>query len=264
MTDSPVLFIMTDGLRPDALLAADAPNLHAFRARGASTLTGQSVVPSITLPCHVSIFHSVPPSRHGILENEWHAMARPVVGLVEQAKIHGRRAAFFHNWEYLRDLNRPSNLYFSYFIDTAYQEDGDDFVAEQAALYLPRRLFDFTFVYLGTIDTAGHAYGWMSEGYIAQIARVDRLIGQLLASAPDDTTILIHSDHGGHERTHGTEKPEDMTIPWLIAGPGIRAGYTIERAVSLLDSAPTLAHALGIPAARDWEGQAVREAWDVG
>jgi predicted AlkP superfamily pyrophosphatase or phosphodiesterase len=261
ITPAPVVFIMLDGLRPDALLQADAPHLHAFKARSAHTLTAQSVVPSVTLPCHTSIFHSVPPSRHGITENDWHPMARPVVGLVDQAKHHDKKSAFFYNWEFLRDLNRPGSLYYSYFIDTSYQEDGDDFVAEAAAAMLARRLIDFTFIYLGTIDTAGHAYGWMEAGYFAQIARVDRLVGQILAAAPGDHRVLIHSDHGGHERTHGTEMPEDMTIPWMLAGPGIREDYAIQRAVSLLDTAPTLAALLGVPPVRDWEGTAVDEAF---
>lgn len=259
---APVVFIMTDGLRPDALLQADAPHLQAFKACSAYTLQAQSVMPSITLPCHTSIFHSVPPTRHGILSNEWHPMARPVTGLVDQAKLHDKKAAYFYNWEFLRDLNRSGSLHFSFFTDTSHiLDNGDDLIAEQAAFYLGRRMFDFTFVYIGTIDTAGHAYGWMSDGYFAQIARVDRLIGQILASIPEDHTILIQSDHGGHERSHGTDMPEDMTIPWMLMGPDIKQDYAIQRLVSLLDTAPTLAHILGIPVVRDWEGTIVDEAF---
>ena len=51
-----------------------------------------------------------------------------------------------------------------------------------------------------------------------------------------------------------------MTIPWLIASPRVRAGHEIQHAVSLLDTAPTLARLLNIPAAREWEGRCVDEA----
>ena len=68
-------------------------------------------------------------------------------------------------------------------------------------------------------------------------------------------------DHGGHERTHGTEAPEDMTIPWMLAGPGIRAGHTLQGPVSLLDTAPTLARLLGLSAHPHWEGRSVDEAF---
>ena len=53
-----------------------------------------------------------------------------------------------------------------------------------------------------------------------------------------DTQVLPHSakspsrilslwftaDHGGHDRTHGTGSPEDMTIPFIIKGKNFKAG----------------------------------------
>src|SRR5574338_615319 len=122
----PVVFIMLDGVRPDALTAADCPALHSLRERGSSTLRARSVMPCITLPCHTSIFHSVPPTRHGITSNVFTPMARPLPGLVEMARIAEKRVAFFYNWEELRDLARPGNIHYSYFRDSARDPDGDD------------------------------------------------------------------------------------------------------------------------------------------
>jgi len=76
------------------------------------------------------------------------------------------------------------------------------------------------------------------------------------------TFILIQSDHGGHDRTHGNDIPEDMTIPWAIAGPNIRRNYEIASPVSLLDTAPTLARALGIEPHSQWEGRWVEEVFE--
>ena len=50
-----------------------------------------------------------------------------------------------------------------------------------------------------------------------------------------------------------------MTIPWLAAGPNIRAGHTIAAPVSLLDTAPTLARLLGLAPHHEWEGTCVEE-----
>jgi arylsulfatase A-like enzyme len=72
--------------------------------------------------------------------------------------------------------------------------------------------------------------------------------------------VLLHSDHGGHDWTHGTDQPEDMTIPWILSGPRVRSGSTLDAPVSLLDSAPTVAHLLGLPAPLEWEGRVVEEA----
>lgn len=258
---SKAVLIMTDGLRPDAITAQYTPNLVRFMSRASYTLNGRSVMPSITLPCHTSIFHSVPPSRHGIVENVWHPMARPLPGLVEQLKQHDKRSSFIFNWEQLRDVSRPGHLYRSYFKATGDDIDGDDFILSSALQYFADTPTDFTFVYFATTDVAGHAYGWMSDGYLQQATIVDGYLNQVLDVLPQDVTVIIQSDHGGHDRTHGTEMPEDMTIPWFIAGPNIRKNYRIERAVSLLDTAPTVAHLLGVPPYSAWEGSAVTEVF---
>ena len=250
---------MLDGLRPDAIAATNSPTLHALMARGSHTLTARSVMPSITLPCHTSIFHSVPPQRHGVTTNTFQPMARPLPGLIDVAHASGLKCMCIYNWEPLRDVNRPEALWASFFINTAYQPDGDDLVAAEAARLLPLHKPDFAFVYLGTIDTSGHAHGWMSDKYLQQVERVDAQLGLVLATLPGDAHIVLQADHGGHERNHGTDAPEDMTIPWMACGPTVRNGHAIQSPVSLLDTAPTLAHMLGLSAHRDWEGKPVGE-----
>src|SRR5919206_153278 len=175
-----VIFIMIDGLRPDAITPQRCPALTSLMARGAYTLRAQSVMPSVTLPCHMSIFHSVPPSRHGVTTNTWTPMARPLPGLFDLAKAAGKRCAFLYNWEELRDLARPGSLELAYFRNTSYQPDGDQIVADEAARVLPGGGYALAFIYLGTVDVAGHYYGWMSDGYLAQIATVDAALGTIV------------------------------------------------------------------------------------
>ena len=116
---------------------------------------------------------------------------------------------------------------------------------------------DFLFEYFGTVDETGGLHGWMTERYLDQIAFVDGLLGKLIDHLPEDATILVQADHGGHDFGHGTDAKEDMTIPWMIAGPGIRANYEIKEPVSLLKSAPTLARIMGIEASPEWDGHCV-------
>ena len=264
---SSIILVSIDGLRPDALLQANCPHLLHFRSVSAYTMCATSVMPSITLPCHTSIFHSVPPSRHGIMSNDWQPMTRPLPGLVEVAHQHHKHCAFFYNWEQLRDLSRPGHLEYTYFVNSG-ENNGrpdyttDDLIAAEAGCYITTQSPDFAFVYLGTLDIAGHIHGWMSDGYLAQLERIDETFGDLLEAVPEDSSILVQSDHGGHERGHGTDLPEDMTIPWMIAGPHIRANHQIQAPVTLLDTAPTLAHLLEIPAPPQWEGHCVHEIFN--
>jgi arylsulfatase A-like enzyme len=259
-----VVFVMIDGLRPDAVAAAQCPHLKGLIARGAATLSARSSFPPVTLPCHTSIFHSVPSTRHGIVSNDWLPMSRPLPGLFELVKAAGLRSAAFYNWEQLRDVSRPGSLSYSYYCDTALDPEGDMVTVEQAIRALATGHYDFAFVYLGNVDIAGHAQGWMSEGYLAQAERADRALGALLAALPADGAVLVQADHGGHDFMHGEDILEDMTIPWIVAGPGVRRGYTIRGAVSLLDTAPTLARLLGIAPHAEWEGRCIEEIFDPG
>lgn len=256
---TPVVFIMLDGVRPNAITTADCLTLNSLIERGASTMTARSVIPSVTLPCHTSIFHSVPPTRHGVTTNIYSPMARPLPGLVEVAKAAEKRAAFFYNWEQLRDLARPGNLHYTYFRNSAYDEDGDDETVAHAAAFLQKEKPDLAFLYIGTVDTIGHAHGWMSKEYLKQLERVDGLLGDFFSTLSDEYTTIIHSDHGSHDRNHGTDSDEDMTIPWMAAGPNIKKSYSIQTQVSLLDTAPTIAKLLDIHPHSEWEGRCVDE-----
>ncbi len=259
-----IILVMIDGVRPDALEMASCPNLAALRAAGSATMQAQSVLPSVTLPCHMSIFHSVPPARHGITTNVFVPMARPLPGLIEQVRAAGKRAAFIHNWEPLRDVSRPEQVAYSYYREPPLDSTYDDAVGSETVRLLREESasFDFVFVYFGSVDAAGHAFGWMSPEYLSQLQRVDGLLGRVLDVMPSEATIVAQADHGGHDRTHGTDMAEDMTIPWIAAGPAIRRNYQIAAPVSLLDTAPTLARVLGVTPHAAWEGRIIDEIFE--
>lgn len=259
VTMSACILVLIDGLRPDALSESLSPHIFNFYESGAKTMKAQSVVPSYTLPCHMSIFHSLNPEQHGVKTNTWMPMEDPVPGLFEVAHEADMKCSFIYNWEKLRSISRPGSLFFSYFRDNLFEAAGDRELVEKAVRHIRKDSPDFMFLYLGTVDIAGEEHGWMTEPYFQQIARVDQAVGRLLAGLPQGCSLLIQSDHGGHDNTHGTDSPEDLTIPWGVKGPGIRNGYQIDRPVSLLDTAPTIARMLGIEPHPRWEGECVKE-----
>jgi predicted AlkP superfamily pyrophosphatase or phosphodiesterase len=251
------LFVI-DGIRPDGLQQADTPTMDRLIASGAHTLTAQTVMPSVTLPCHMSLFLGVGPGRHGITTNTWTPQVRPVPGLIEEIHQAGGRVASFYNWEQLRDIARPGALEASFFLRDCYAPEGDHGVAALAASWLRQNETHLAFIYLGYTDTAGHDHGWMSAPYLQAIANADRCIQRVIDALPAGTTILITSDHGGHDQSHGTDSDEDMTIPLLMHGPGIPPGHKIERPVEITDIAPTIAAMMGLDAPREWIGEAIQ------
>jgi predicted AlkP superfamily pyrophosphatase or phosphodiesterase len=258
-TTGKVVLFLVDGMRPDGMMQANAPFLHGLKQRGASTLQCKTVAPSSTLPCHTSLFLGVEPTRHGIVTNTWSPPVRPIPGLVETLQRGGKKSVFCYNWEPLRDLATPEALTAAFFLNNFEEPEGDEALAQLVAPWLGSRTsdWDFAFVYLGYTDTAGHRHGWMSEPYLRAIGVADRCIAHICAALPPDCRILVTADHGGHDQTHGTDRPDDVTTPFLLFGPSIPANHTIDRPVRITDIAPTIAHLFGVPAPDAWIGEPV-------
>lgn len=256
----PCLLVSVDGMRPDGLMEADAPFLKQRMQEGAFTLSSQTVMPSVTLPCHTSMFFGVDPERHGITTNTWTPQVRPVVGIVESLHRAGLRSAFFTNWEPLRDLAPPEKLAASLFFNTAEDEGGtgDVELAEAAARRLTSHPVDFAFLYLGYTDTSGHRYGWMSEPYLRAIANADRCIASVCGALGAGWNIIVTSDHGGHGKSHGTTMPEDINTPIVLWGPAFKGTGRIERQAHITDIAPTILDLFGAPAPAEWIGTSLR------
>ncbi len=109
------------------------------------------------------------------------------------------------------------------------------------------------------VDYAGHAEGWMSAAYMTQVAEVDEAIGRVLAALPAHTTVILTSDHGGKERNHGPDVPENMTVPWIVAGPKVLRRGEMTSRVRQADTAATALWALGLSLPGSCAGQVVRE-----
>lgn len=256
---SPVILFVIDGLRPDGLQQAATPNLDRLMATGAFCLSARTVMPSVTLPCHFSLFHSVLPGRHRITTNTWTPQVRPVPGLIDKLFDSGFKTAAFYNWEELRDLARPGKLQASFYQNTSHHPDGsgDSELTRQVLNWLTENQPDFTFVYLGNTDAAGHDFGWMSESYLKCVGNADRCIGKMLQIMPENATVFVTSDHGGHEQSHGTEIDEDMLIPILLKGPGIPEKFFIPTPLQITDIAPTIIRHFGLKIPQEWIGQPI-------
>lgn len=257
-----VLLISVDGMRPDAL--KDLPVAGEVMAKGAATLNASSVVPSVTLPCHVTMFHGVDPSRHGTTTNTYMPQVRPVNGLCEVLKSAKKTCAMFYNWEQLRDVCRPGSLAYSYMVKGRHEDtpasavstyrQSNDMVTDAAIECLCTKSPDFAFLYLAFSDDAGHKWGWMTPEYFDALDNSWNNIRRLLAAIPKDYAVIITADHGGHDRTHGTELPEDMVIPMIALGEPFAPGSRLPDP-NLKDLAPTICQLLGVDPDEEWEGR---------
>ena len=250
------LVVIVDGMRPDALVKTE--NAKHLLGNSKYTLNARTVIPSVTLPCHMSLFHSVDPSRHGTTTNVYTPNVRPINGLCEVLLGARKTCAFFYNWEEIRDLARPNSLAFSYFCKgRLYGYDkANDIISDAAIDFLTKNDIDFTFLYLGYTDMAGHSHGWMSDEYMAAMENSFNNISKLYDKLPDDYVIIVTADHGGHDRTHGTEMNEDMIIPMIVLSKKENVELDFEGA-SIKDVAPTVTSLLGVCPDEEWEGKSL-------
>ena len=252
-----VAILSVDGLRADALAKSDLPNLKGLALRGAYTWSARTVTPSETLPGHASMLSGEDPNVHKItwdwndFKPEQGYIAVPTVFSV--AKAAGLRTVMVVGKRKLQHLAPPGTV--DSFVLT---ERGDADVANEAIVQTGIG-FDLLFVHFPDVDYAGHAEGWLSAAYLAKLAEVDAAIGRLLAALPPQTTVILTADHGGKGKSHGADIPENMTVPWIVAGPKVvRRGEMTVR-VKETDTAATALWVLGLSLPGSCPGQLVRE-----
>ncbi len=253
-----VLLISIDGMRPDGLQQCGNAFVKELEKRCAYTYCASSMNPSVTFPCHFSMTHSVTPERHGILTNTYIPQVRPVVGIFEKVQNAGGVSSMFYGWEPLRDIASPGTLQFATYFNAYCAESSDTVLTDAAIKNLTEQKPDFAFLYMvETDEKGGHDNGWMSDEYLRRISIAIDNVKRIIEIFGDEYSIILMADHGGHDRIHGTELPEDMTIPLFFCGKDFTPGPINDRPLSLLDIAPTIVNLLGIPSEREWKGHSV-------
>ena len=251
-----MLIVTIDGLRPDAMARVQPPNLLALAARGAHTMAARTVVPPNTLPAHASLISGVDPAAHGITWGAYEP-GRGTIGvptLFTLAKAAGMRTAIVCGKNVFRQLDAPGSI--DHFADLP---GGDHVVATEAIAQLGG--YRLMLVQLADVDLTGHVSGWMSDAYLRAIGDADTAVGRLLAATPAGTTVIFTSDHGGNGRDHLSTADVDMTIPWMIAGPGVRAGRVLSGGIDIKDTAATAARVLGLRLPEGTPSRVVDEAF---
>ena len=252
-----VILFSIDGMRSDGLQMCGNPFVKELERKCAYTYFAQSMNPSVTLPCHFSMAHSVTPQRHGILTNYYVPQVRPVKGLFELIAENRGVNAFFYGWEPLRDIAQPGSLKFATYVNAYMQESGDTVLTDECIKLVREHKPDFVFLYqVETDEKGGHDNGFMSKPYLDRISIAIDNVKRVMDEFKNEYSFVLMADHGGHDRVHGTDIREDMTIPFFFCGEDFTPGK-IDKNLSLLDIAPTIAKVLGIIPDPEWEGSPI-------
>jgi hypothetical protein len=242
-----------DGAMGSAVQAAATPCIDALLANGVTTYSAQTVAPSSSFPAWGAMFHGVAPEQHQIDDRHPCPDSTPWPSFMELARRTWPdcQLASFSCWEPINThiIERSAACHLVSLPDPE--------LVRAAAAYIRTQDPRILFMQLDFIDAAGHKYGYGSHPYLEQITQHDALVGQVVDAIRDagmleESLVLLVSDHGGHERSHGSQHPDCMTIFWGCRGPGIVQGGTPQEGVKVTGTAAVVARALGLPRPAAW------------
>lgn len=280
-----VFIVSIDGGKPATMQRSQMPVLNQLIREGACDWNAQTIFPPITLPAHVSMLTGVPMEQHGITWNDW----RPTNGFVTvptifaAAKGAGYSTALFAGKEKFKHLLQSGTVDEFYYDtnnaviilksdngDKAYKKEGciaARVVATNAAEHIVRQKPALCFIHFADPDAVGHKFGWDSPEQIKAYAETDAALGIVLAGIrqagiAENSAVIVTADHGGHGKGHGKNIPEDMTIPWVAWGQGVKKNFTITNAVNTCDTAATALWLLGVKPLKPMTGKPVTIAFE--
>jgi hypothetical protein len=246
------------------------PNLKNLVTNGYFTLHQRNQLPAMSAPNWSTLLTGLPPSDSGIHDNDWSITDSSPKDITEPGlppitgagavpttvweHIHRQRpqATFgaVYCWDWLVNMVNPVDwIQHNHFCEEA----DDGCVRDQTLSWIKAGRFpDFSFIYFGGIDEAGHSYGWGSPEYFEAADKVDVYIGEIIAALHDngllDSILIgITADHGGIDKGHGGFDQINMETPLIYfnAGGRIRKGL-IDEPLSNIRFLPTLMNAVGL------------------
>ncbi|CAN5280273.1 hypothetical protein BH23BAC1_BH23BAC1_09750 [soil metagenome] len=269
-----IILIGVDGMSPNGIVNAATPNLDKLMKNGAYNFHTRAVLPSSSSSNWASMLMGASPMQHGITSNDWerddHQLIPVATGIeetfpsifsvIKMQKPDAKTAAIYH-WKGLGRLIERSVIDFDFHGET------EEVTAEKASEIIIEIKPQFTLIHLDHVDGAGHDHGHKTIQYYQSISRADSLIGKIInatkkAGIFEKTIFIVSADHGGIGYGHGGETMDEVEIPFIISGPGIKKDYNILQATYVFDVASTVAHLMDLKQPQAWIGRPVQGSFE--
>jgi len=267
-----VVVVGVDGLGGEALRKIPTTTFASLIKTGAYTLHARAVLPTVSSPNWASMIMGAGPEQHGVTSNDWKpdkfeiapvstgtGRIFPTIFSVVKQQRPEATIGIFHDWD---EFGRLTERNIGSVIEDA---DGPADAIRRSLSFIRATTPALTFIHLDHVDHAGHEHGWFSPEYESAIKEADRLLKELIdgikaSGSWDRTVLLLTADHGGVGTKHGGMSTAEIEIPWILHGPGVVKGVELKTPINTYDTAPTLAHIMGVRPHEAWIGKPVREA----
>ncbi|MDN5210440.1 alkaline phosphatase family protein [Fulvivirgaceae bacterium BMA12] len=271
---SHLIVIGVDGMSPDGIINAETPVMDQLIKEGSHTLNARGVLPTSSSTNWASMVSGAGPEQHGITSNGWerddHTLPAVTTGrekifptifsVIKNQKPDLKMAAIYDWGGFGRLIERS-------ILDYDRNGEDEDITAKLAIDYIKSEQPHFLFVHLDHVDHAGHHYGHKTSDYYKSVTKADKLIGEIIQASKDaglfeETIFIVSADHGGIGYGHGGETLDEIEIPFIIYGKGIKKNKRISQEVYQYDNAATVAYAFGLKQPYAWIGKPVKSVFE--
>ncbi len=224
-----VLMIGIDGMRADAMVAADTPNLDALAAQGVFSTDALNDDITISGPGWSAILCGVLSEKHLVTDNDFagnnYAAYPTFLSRLESADSELNTVSICQ-WDPINDEIVDGGA--DVIINTGSSAETRD----EAMIVLGGSDPDAVFLHFDDVDYAGHGSGFSPENpaYIQTIEEVDDYIGEVIYTllarpgyAEENWLVLVSSDHGGVGYSHGGVSLEHQNVIFIASGDAVDA-----------------------------------------
>ena len=278
-----VVLIGIDGWAAEAVRQApaeDLPNIHYLMEHGAWTLAKRSVMPSASSINWTSMMCGLPTEMHGF--DKWnstrgtipstsdngHGIPPTIFTIIRQQHPQAETGVIY-DWDCIGAITDTLAMNHHFFIKTYLGKNvlvSTQDYTKLATDYITDKKPEFFFFYYGSLDNAGHTYGWYGPEYMAQMKDLDSGVGMIIqalkdAGIYDDTVIVMSADHGGTGKGHGKFTMLELETPFIVSGKKIKQNFEFPQPIMQYDTAAIIADILGVKIPEDWRGRPIKEIY---
>ncbi|MDN5286940.1 MAG: phosphodiesterase [Mucilaginibacter sp.] len=269
-----IVLIGCDGFGAYAVPDAKMPNLKHLMETGSWSLKARCVLPSSSAVNWASMLMGAGPTEHGY--TEWNSKVPEIpsatttkygifpsiFSVIRDQKPSSKTAAIY-SWGGIGPLIEKDAI--SIVIPGG--DTGDDFCVDTTVSVIKKEKPYFTFIHVSEPDGVGHNIGHRTPAYYAELQKVDARIGKIVQAVKDagiekETIIIVTADHGGINKGHGGKSLDEVQIPWVINGPGIKKDHEIKDVIITYDTAATIAWIFGLKMPQSWRGKPVSDSFN--
>jgi arylsulfatase A-like enzyme/Flp pilus assembly protein TadD len=286
-----LVLVTIDTLRPDRLgcygySRIETPNLDALAKSG--TLFENAVTHTpLTAPSHASMFTGLYPNVHKVRDTGGFVFQTPHRTLAEILQQQGWDTAAFVGSAAL-NKHFGFNRGFAVYDDEMPKPDPRsaavenperraEEVVDRAAVWLASQSRRPYFLWVHVYDPhfpydppSPFREKYRDRPYDGEVAYTDQQLGRLFAAiaskSPENTLIVVLSDHGESlsehgEYTHGVFLYDStLRVAFLMAGPGVPKGLRVKQQARVVDLLPTVLELMGGKAPGDVQGMSLTPA----